>query len=103
MRLARDSSHQGSVDSEVSMATNANINERNGSGSLDGLTLANVDLSDRELVAKIRERDLQAADLRIKEEVRRLQDLGVIDAHGRRLNKELPPDMKEESITDFGG
>lgn len=85
------------------MAMKANINERNGSGSLDGLTLANVDLSDRELVAQIRERDLQAADLRIKEEVRRLQDLGVIDARGRRLNRELPADMKEESITEFGG
>jgi hypothetical protein len=85
------------------MPTKANITERNGSGSLDGLTLANVDLSDRELVAKILDRDLQAADLRIKEEVRRLQDLGVIDACGRRLNRELPPDMKEESITDFGG
>ena len=85
------------------MATKANTTERNGSGLLDGLTLANVDLSDRELVAKIRERDLQAADQRIKEAVRRLQDLGVIDARGRRLNRELPPDMKEESITDFGG
>lgn len=85
------------------MATRANTKERNRSGSLDGLTLANVDLSDRELVAQIRERDLQAADLRIKSEVRRLQDLGVIDSRGRRLNKELPPDMKEESITDFGG
>jgi hypothetical protein len=66
------------------MATRANINERNGSRSLDGLTLANVDLSDRELVAELRERDLQAAELRIKEEVRRLQDLGIIDARGRR-------------------
>ena len=85
------------------MATKATINERNGAGSLNGLTLANIDLSDRELVAKIRDRDLQAADLRIKVEVRRLQGLGVIDARGRRLNRELPPDMKEESITDFGG
>jgi hypothetical protein len=86
------------------MATKANINKGNGSGScLDGLTLANVDLSDRELVDKVIERDLQSADLRIKEAVRRLQDLGVIDARGRRLNSELPHDMKEESITDFGG
>ncbi len=85
------------------MAMKASINERNGSGCLDGLTLANVDLSDRELVAQIRERDLRAADLRIKEEVRRLQALGIIDARGRRLNRELPADMKEESSTDFGG
>ena len=79
------------------------MNEVDRSVSIEGLTIANVDLSDRELLAKIRERDLQAADIRIKESVRRLQGLGVIDAQGRRLNKELPPDMKEQSTTDFGG
>ena len=65
--------------------------------------MANVDLSDRELVARVRERDLEQAEGRIKDAVRRLQDLGVIDADGHRLNRELPPDMQEESITDFGG
>ena len=79
------------------------MNEVDRSVSIEGLTIANVDLSDLELLAKIRERDLQAADIRIKESVRRLQGLGVIDAQGRRLNKELPPDMKEQSTTDFGG
>ena len=79
------------------------MNEVDRSVSIEGLTIANVDLSDRELLAKIRERDLQAADIRIKESVRRLQGLGVIDDQGRRLNKELPLDMKEQSTTDFGG
>ena len=79
------------------------MNEVDRSVSIEGLTIANVDLSDRELLAQIRERDLQAADIRIKESVRRLQGLGVIDDQGRRLNKELPLDMKEQSTTDFGG
>ena len=67
------------------------------------MTFANVDFADRELVARIRERDLQAAGLRIQEAVSRLQRMGIIDAEGRRLNKELPPDMREDSLTDFGG
>ena len=85
------------------MALQLKSNHRNGSEDLNGLTLANVDLANRELVARLRERDLQAAGTRIKDAVRRMQELGVIDSHGRRLNKELPPDMQEESITDFGG
>ena len=84
------------------MASNGS-NGRNGSADLNGVTFANVDLGDRELVARIRERDLQAAELRIKEAVSRLQRMGIIDAEGRRLSKELPPDMREDSLTDFGG
>ncbi len=84
------------------MASNGN-NGRNGSADLNGVTFANVDLADRDLVARIRERDLQAAEVRIKEAVSRLQRMGIIDAEGRRLNKELPPDMREDSLTDFGG
>lgn len=84
------------------MGSNGN-NGRNGSADLSGVTFANVDLGDRELVARVRERDLEAAELRIKEAVSRLQRMGIIDAEGRRLNKELPPDMREDSLTDFGG
>jgi hypothetical protein len=78
-------------------------NGQNGPVDLTGVTFGNVDLADRELVARVRERDLEAAEVRIKEAVRRLQQLGIIDAEGRRLNKELPPDMREDSTTDFGG
>lgn len=85
------------------MARNGN-NGRNGSpADLNGATFANVDFADRELVARIRERDLRDAQGRIQEAVSRLQQLGVLDAEGRRLNKELPPDMREDSLTDFGG
>ena len=62
-----------------------------------------MDFADRALVARILERDLKAAELRIKEAVSRLQRMGIIDAEGRCLTKELPPDMREDSLTDFGG
>lgn len=85
------------------MARNGN-NGRNGSAAdLNGATFANVDFADRALVARIRERDLRAAEGRIQEAVKRLQQLGVLDTQGRRVNKELPPDMREDSLTDFGG
>ena len=87
------------------MGANGNNGQNGQSGSLDlnGVTFGNVDLADRELVARIRERDLEAAEVRIKEAVSRLQQMGIIDAEGRRLSKELPPDMQEDSTTDFGG
>jgi hypothetical protein len=85
------------------MAIKVDRNGKNDAAELEGVTFANVDLSNRALVAKLRERDLQAAQVRIQDAVRRLQDLGVIDAQGRRLNPQLPPDMQEDSVTDFGG
>ena len=85
------------------MASQNGSNGKNGSSDLEGLTFVSVDWRDRAMVAKIRERDLSAAEIRIKNEVQRLQGLGVIDSQGRRVNKGLPPDMCEESNTDFGG
>jgi hypothetical protein len=35
--------------------------------------------------------------------VRRLQEAGIIDAEGRRIRKDLPPDMQEGQDRDFGG
>ena len=35
--------------------------------------------------------------------VRTLQERGIIDAHGNRVRKDLPPDMQEGSDGDFGG
>ncbi len=84
------------------MALNGN-NRPNRSADLNGVTFGNVDLADRELVARVRERDLEDAEKRIKDAVSRLQLMGVIDAQGRRLNKDLPMDMREDSTTDFGG
>lgn len=84
------------------MAVNGN-NGRIGAPELSGVTFGNVDLADRDLVTRVRERDLDEAETRIKDAVRRLQQKGVIDGQGRRLSRELPPDMREDSTTDFGG
>ena len=44
-----------------------------------------------------------AAVQNVKEAVRRLQEAGIIDAEGRRIRKDLPPDMREGQDRDFGG
>jgi hypothetical protein len=44
-----------------------------------------------------------AAVKRAKEAARRLQEAGIIDAEGRRIRKDLPPDMHEGKDRDFGG
>lgn len=82
------------------MAANGNDgrNRQGSSADLNGVTFGNVDFADRALVARIRERDLEAAEVRIKEAVRRLQQMGVLDAEGRRVNKELPPEMRGDSL-----
>lgn len=85
------------------MANKQNLDEFGDSEDLEGLTLGNVDLKDYALVERIEKRDLNEARIRIQNEVRRLQELGVIDFKGKRINKELPPDMQENSNTDFGG
>jgi hypothetical protein len=44
-----------------------------------------------------------AALARAKEAARRLHEAGIIDAQGRRIRKDLPPDMQEGQDRDFGG
>jgi len=44
-----------------------------------------------------------AAVERAREAARRLQENGIIDAEGRRIRKDLPPDMHEDRDRDFGG
>ena len=44
-----------------------------------------------------------AAVARVKTAVRQLQEQGIIDAVGRRVRKDLPPDMQQDSDRDFGG
>lgn len=44
-----------------------------------------------------------AAVERAKDTARRLQDAGIIDAEGRRIRKDLPPDMQDGKDRDFGG
>jgi hypothetical protein len=44
-----------------------------------------------------------AAVQNTKEAARRLLEAGIVDAEGRRIRKDLPPDMREGSGRDFGG
>ena len=44
-----------------------------------------------------------AAIERVKGAVRELQKKGIIDAQGRRIRQDLPPDMEEDAGRDFGG
>ena len=38
-----------------------------------------------------------------KAAARRLFEAGIVDAEGRRIRKDLPPDMRPGSGSDFGG
>ena len=44
-----------------------------------------------------------AAVQNAKDAARRLQEAGIVDANGRRIRKDLPPDMQEGQDRDFGG
>jgi hypothetical protein len=44
-----------------------------------------------------------AAVERAREAERRLQDAGIIDAEGRRIRKDPPPNMQDGKDRDFGG
>ena len=44
-----------------------------------------------------------AAVERVKEVVHELREKGIIDAQGRRIRQDLPPDMQENADRDFGG
>ena len=44
-----------------------------------------------------------AAVERVKAAVRELQEKGIIDAQGRRIRQDLPPDMHKDADRDFGG
>ena len=45
----------------------------------------------------------KAAVERGKAAVRKLQEQGIIDSHGRRIRTDLPADMRESDDRDFGG
>ena len=44
-----------------------------------------------------------AAVERGKAAIRKLQEQGIIDSHGRRIRTNLPADMQEGKDRDFGG
>jgi hypothetical protein len=56
-----------------------------------------VDLQDPEQRAKFTEQELARARARRRKVVADLQRQGLIDSQGRRVKKEMPPDMQPDS------
>ena len=66
------------------------------------LTWANVDGDDDAEMKELRRQEERKARARAQEAVRRLQAQGIMDAHGRRVRKDLPADMRGDSECDLG-
>ena len=66
------------------------------------LTWANVDVDDDAEVKEFRRQEERKARERAQEAVRRLQEQGIMDVHGRRVRKDLPADMRGDSECDLG-
>ena len=66
------------------------------------LTWANVDVDDDAEVKEFRRQEERKARARAQEAVRRLQEQGIMDVHGRRVRKDLPADMCGDSECDLG-
>jgi hypothetical protein len=58
------------------------------------LTWATVDIDDPDEMERFHRQEDQKAGERIRKAVKELQELGIVDKKGRRVNKELPPDME---------
>ena len=67
------------------------------------LTWANVDLHNQQEIAALRQQQTERAGKRVQAAVKKLQEQGVLDENGRRIRRDVPPDMREGSNTDFGG
>ena len=66
------------------------------------LTWANVDVDNDAEMELFRRQEEREAGERVREAVRRLREQGIIDARGRWIRKDLPPDMREGSECDLG-
>jgi hypothetical protein len=66
------------------------------------LTWANVDVDDDAEMKELRRQEERKARARAQEAVRRLQEQGIMDVHGRRVRKDLPADMRGDSECDLG-
>ena len=66
------------------------------------LTWANVDVDNDAEMDLFREQEERKADERIRKAFLELQEKGIIDEKGDLVNKELPPDMREDSECDLG-
>jgi len=67
------------------------------------LTSANVNFDDPEEWAEFLKQQVARSSERAQQAVRHLQEQGILDANGNRIRKDTPPDMRDESKTDFGG
>jgi len=66
------------------------------------LTWANVVGDDDAEMKEFRRQEERKARARAQEAVRRLQEQGIMDVHGRRVRKDLPADMRGDSECDLG-
>ncbi|HXJ96864.1 MAG TPA: hypothetical protein VMT20_28835 [Terriglobia bacterium] len=66
------------------------------------LTWANVDVDNDAEMDLFRKQEERKADERIRKAFHELQEKGIIDAQGRRIRKDLPHDMREDSECDLG-
>jgi len=66
------------------------------------LTWANVDVNDDAEMKEFRRQEDRKARERAQEAVRRLQEQGIMDVHGRRVRKDRPADMRGDSECDLG-
>lgn len=65
------------------------------------LSLADIDPGDeRQMKAWYEQQDALAGE-RVRAAVANLKARGILDAQGRRINKDLPPDMRDDSNTDL--
>jgi hypothetical protein len=62
-----------------------------------------VNLQDPDERAKLTEQELEKARVRRREVVADLQRQGLIDSQGRRVKKEIPPDIQPSSKCTLPG
>lgn len=83
------------------------VREETQTNSEDGmfkrLTLENVNFDDEREVDAFDEQMFAAGLAQVRAEGDELRRRGLLDANGKVLLKELPPDMREGSDRDCGG
>jgi hypothetical protein len=65
------------------------------------LNWATVDITNPEEVAELQRLEEKRAGVLARKAVAELQALGIVDRQGRRIKKELPPDMRDDSQCDL--
>jgi len=65
------------------------------------LNWATVDVTNPEELAQLHHLEEKRAGVLARKAAAELQALGITDKHGRRIKKELPPDMREDSQCDL--